>query len=260
MEEPLIALFDSHCHVDEQDFDEDRLQVLKRAEENGIVGIVNPSSDMASSERAAALATQYPQIYAAVGIHPHEAKDAREESYIRLAELAQTEKVVAIGEIGLDYYYDLSERSVQQKILVRQLDLARQLDMPFIIHDRDAHHDIMSIIKKEAVGLHGVFHCFSGSLEMAQELLKMGFYLSFGGPVTFKNANKVKNVVKNIPLERMFVETDSPYLTPHPHRGTRNEPSYVRLVAEEISRLKDVELPVLADRTTENVRNFFDIQ
>lgn len=259
MDRQKIALFDSHAHVDEEQFDIDRPQILERAAQNGVVGMINPGADMPSSERAAALAKQYNEIYAAVGIHPHDAKDADEASYDRLAELAQDSKVVAIGEIGLDYYYDLSERQVQQQVLVRQLDLARQLHKPFIIHDRDAHADILAIIKKEANGLNGVFHCFSGSLEMAQELLKMGFYLSFGGPVTFKNAHKVKNVVKNIPLERMFVETDCPYLTPHPHRGKRNEPAYVRLVAEEISLLKETELQTVADITTANVQTFFGI-
>jgi len=168
-------------------------------------------------------------------------------------------KVVAIGEIGLDYYYDLSPRDVQQDVFIRHIDLARQLGKPIIIHDRDAHGDVMNIIKKEAKGIIGVFHCYSGSLEMAKEVLKLGFYVSFAGPVTFAKSTKLKEIAAAVPLDRLLVETDSPYLTPHPHRGRRNEPAHVRLVAEEIARLRGLSFEAVAEATTTNVKQLFHI-
>ncbi len=252
-------LFDSHAHIDDEKFDADREQVIARALEQGVTGIINVGACMASSARSVALAEKYENIYAAVGIHPHDAKDALETDYEQLIRWTALEKVVAIGEIGLDYYYDLSPREVQRSVFIRQLDVARQTGKPFIIHDRDAHGEVLDILKKEAKGLMGVLHCFSGSLEMAKEIIKMGWYISIAGPVTFKNAAKLPEIVAQVPLDRLLVETDSPYLTPHPHRGKRNEPAYVRLVAEQVAGLRGMELAALAAATRENVKNLFKI-
>lgn len=253
-------LFDSHAHIDDSRFDSDRLETIERARENGVTGIINIGADMASSARSIALAQAHKGIYAAVGIHPHDAKAAVDADYDQMAQWVGSEaKVVAIGEIGLDYYYDLSPRDVQQDVFIRHIDLARQLGKPIIIHDRDAHGDVMNIIKKEAKGIIGVFHCYSGSLEMAKEVLKLGFYVSFAGPVTFAKSTKLKEIAAAVPLERLLVETDSPYLTPHPHRGRRNEPAHVRLVAEEIARLRGLSLEAVAEATTNNVKQLFHI-
>ena len=256
----MIELFDTHAHIDDEQFSADREEVIIRAAEKGVKYILCAGADMASSAQAVLLAEKHLDVYAAVGVHPHDAKAMNEEDYQRLAEWAAQPKVVAIGEIGLDYYYDLSDRDTQKTVFSRQLEVARQTGKPFIIHDRDAHSDILNIVRKQAQGLQGVFHCFSGSLEMAKELLKMGYYLAIGGPVTFKNAAKVQRVAAQIPLDRLLVETDCPYLTPHPHRGHRNEPAYVRLVAEEIARIRNISLEELATATTANAKRLFGIK
>lgn len=252
-------LADSHAHIDDERFDADREEVVARALAAGVSLIVNIGADMASSARSVALAEKYPGIYAAVGMHPHDAKDMRETDYTQLEQWTKHPRVVAIGEIGLDYHYDLSPRPVQKEVFLRQLDLARKTGKPFIIHEREAHADTLEIIRSAARGLKGVFHCFSGSVETAREYLKMGFYISVAGPVTFSKSGKTKEVAKYVPLDRLLVETDSPYLTPQPHRGHRNEPAYVRLVAEEIASLRNLPLEEVAAATTANVRRLFDI-
>jgi TatD DNase family protein len=252
-------LFDSHAHIDDEKFDIDREEVIQRAIDNGVTGIINVGASMESSARSIALAEKYEGIYAAVGIHPHDAKDALDADYEQLVRWTALDKVVAIGEIGLDYYYDFSPREVQRSVFIHQLDVARQTNMPFIIHDRDAHGDLLEILKKEAKGLKGVLHCFSGSLEMANEVIKMGLYVSIAGPVTFKNAAKLPEIVTKVPLEYLLVETDSPYLTPQPYRGKRNEPAYVKLVAEQVANLRGIEMDVLAKATSENVKKLFGI-
>lgn len=253
-------LFDSHAHIDGERFDADRDEVVARAAENGVSYILNAGACMASSARSVALAERYTGVYAAVGIHPHDAKAAEEIDYDKLAVWAAHPKVVAIGEIGLDYYYDFSPREVQQAVFTRQLDVARQTGKPIIIHDRDAHGDLLAIVKKEAKGLTGVFHCFSGSMEMAQEVIKLGFFVSIAGPVTFTNAVKLKEIARELPLEVLLVETDCPYLTPQPHRGKRNEPAYVRLVAEEVARQRNMEITLLAAAATTNTQRLFGIK
>lgn len=253
-------LFDSHAHIDDNRFDTDRDETIQRAVQNGVKGIINIGADMASSARSVELASRYEEIYAAVGIHPHDAKDAIDSDYEMMAQwIAREPKVVAIGEIGLDYYYDWSPRDVQQAVFIRQIDLARQLTKPIIIHDRDAHGDLLAIVKKEAQGMTGVFHCFSGSLEMAQEVIRLGFYVSIAGPVTFDKSVKLKEIAAAVPLDRLLVETDSPYLTPSPYRGRRNEPAHVRFVAEEIARLRNLPLEAVAEATTANMRQLFGI-
>lgn len=252
-------LFDSHAHIDDNRFDDDRSQVIQRAADAGLVGILNAGACMESSARSIALAKENAMIYAAVGIHPHDAKEAKESDYQQLADWCDIPKVVAIGEIGLDYYYDMSPREVQQQVFVRHIDVARQLKKPIIIHDRDAHGDVMAIIKKEAKGLTGVLHCFSGSLEMAKEVIKLGFYVSFAGPVTYAKDGKLKEVAQHIPLERLLVETDCPYLTPQPYRGRRNEPAHVKFTATEVARVRGMEFEALAAAATANTKRLFSI-
>ena len=252
-------LIDSHAHIDDDRFDADREAVLSRARAAGVDLIVNIGADMASSARSVALAEQYPQVYATVGMHPHDAKDMREQDYQQLVRWAAQPKVVAIGEIGLDYHYDLSPRPVQQEVFLRQLDIARQTGKPFVVHEREAHADTFEIIRSAAKGLEGVFHCFSGSVETARQYLKLGFYVSIAGPVTFPKSAKTKEVARYVPLDRLLVETDSPYLTPQAFRGRRNEPAYVRLVAEEIAVLRELPLQELARATSENACRLFRI-
>ncbi|WP_371376286.1 TatD family hydrolase [Sporomusa aerivorans] len=252
-------LFDSHAHIDDKRFDADRTEVIQRAAEAGLVGIINAGACMESSARSIALAEENALIYAAVGIHPHDAQGAKASDYEQLAAWSLLPKVVAIGEIGLDYYYNLSPREIQQAVFIRQIDVAKQLKKPIIIHDRDAHGDVLSIVKKEAKGVTGVFHCFSGSLEMAKEVIKLGFYVSFAGPVTYAKDGKLKEVAANIPLERLLVETDCPYLTPQPYRGRRNEPAYVRYTAEEVARARGMDFGVLAAAATANTKRLFSI-
>lgn len=252
-------LFDSHAHIDDKRFDEDRAEVIRRAAEAGLVGIINAGACMASSARSIALAEENELVYAAVGIHPHDAQGAMDSDYEQLAAWCRLPKVVAIGEIGLDYYYDLSPREVQQRVFMRQIDVAKQLNKPIIIHDRDAHGDVLAIVKREAKGVTGVFHCFSGSLEMAQEVIKLGFYVSFAGPVTYAKDGKLKQVAAHIPLDRLLVETDCPYLTPQPFRGRRNEPAHVRFTAEEVARVRGMEFAELAAAATANTKRLFSI-
>lgn len=252
-------LVDSHAHIDDDRFDADRDQVIDRAAAAGVSLILNIGADMPSSARSVALAEQYPGIYAAVGMHPHDAKDMQEKDYSQLEHWLGHPRVVAIGEIGLDYHYDLSPRPVQKEVFLRQLDLARKTGLPFIVHEREAHADTLDIIRTAARGLQGVFHCFSGSVETAREYLNMGFYISVAGPVTFPKSLKTKEVARFVPLDRLLVETDSPYLTPHPYRGKRNEPAHVRLVAGEIAGLRNISLEELAAATSQNVRRLFSI-
>ena len=252
-------LIDSHAHIDDARFDADRDSVLERAAAADVELIMNIGADMSSSARSVALAEQYPQIYATVGMHPHDAKEMQEQDYRQLLRWAEHPKVVAIGEIGLDYHYDLSPRPVQKEVFLRQLDIARQTGKPFVIHEREAHADTFEIIRTAAKGLAGVFHCFSGSIETAREYLKLGFYISVAGPVTFPKSAKTKEVAQFVPLDRLLIETDSPYLTPQAFRGRRTEPAHVRLLAEETAPLRNLSLTELALATSENARRLFKI-
>ncbi|RXT08992.1 TatD family hydrolase [Ammoniphilus sp. CFH 90114] len=254
-------LFDTHAHLNAEQFQEDQEEVIRRAKENGVSRIVNIGFNRETIPTSLALAKQYDFIYTAVGWHPQDAKDMREEDYDWLRELSKHEKVVAIGEIGLDYYWDTSPREIQQVVFRRQIQLARELKMPIIIHNRDAHQDVVDILKEEkAAEVGGIMHCFSGSLEMAKQCLDMNFYISFGGPVTFKNAKKPKEIAQEIPLDRLLIETDCPYLTPEPYRGKRNESGYVRYVAETIAALRGMSVEELAQHTTNNAKRLFNIQ
>ncbi|WP_031516407.1 TatD family hydrolase [Desulfofalx alkaliphila] len=255
-----MSLIDSHAHLDDRRFDDDRDRVIRGAYEGGVKKIINIGHDLPSSGSSVQLAEKYPFIYATVGIHPHDAKNVPGDYLQQLEVYLQHPKVLAVGEIGLDYYYDFSPRDRQKEVFVEQLRLAERKNMPVVIHLRDAYGDFLDIMKEEgppAAG--GVMHCYSGSWELAQACLKMGFYISFAGPVTFKNAVKLKEVAKKVPLERMLVETDCPYLTPVPHRGKRNQPLYVQYVAEEIAKLKDLSVAEVSKALLDNTLKVFRI-
>jgi TatD DNase family protein len=260
-------LIDTHAHLDFSKFDGDRPAVIERARAAGVAAIVNVGTDLASSHRAVDLAEQYECVYAAVGVHPHDAKKLDGATLAQLRELAQNPKVVAVGEIGLDYYRDLSPRDVQRRAFQAQLAWAAKLGKPVIIHDRDAHGEILEALTHWAAGLGdsilagrmGVLHTFSGDLDMAREAIELGFYISISGPVTYRNARQLPDIVRALPLERLLVETDCPFLAPEPYRGKRNEPAYTRLVAERIAKLRGISLDELARATTANARRLFGL-
>ncbi len=254
-------LFDTHAHYNDQRFEEDRHEIIRNAHEEGVSYILNASSDIPSISFSVSLSQEYDFVYAAVGVHPHNAAEIDESLLETLKEYAKMPKTVAIGEIGLDYYYDNSPREIQKYWFARQIGLAKSLNLPIIVHDRDAHEDVMNIIKAEdAKAVGGVMHCFSGSVEMARDLLDMNFYISIGGPVTFKNAKKAIEAVKYVPMDRLLIETDSPYLTPEPFRGKRNYSGYVGLVAEKIAGIKGVTFEEIAEITTNNAKRLFGIK
>ncbi len=254
-------LFDSHCHVDDHRFEDDIEEVLSRMAEYGITRYAVVGSDMASSRHAIDFAQAHQGAYAVAGIHPHEAKTYREGDLETLTAWLKEDKVQAIGEIGLDYYYDLSPRDVQMDVCEKQMQLAYRLDVPVAYHIRDAHQDMIDLMKRQKGKLSGgIIHCFSGSWEIAKEYLKMGFYISFAGPVTFKKAPKLQEAAMNVPLDRLLIETDSPYLAPEPMRGRRNEPTHVRFVAEKIAAIKGIPLEELTDATTRNAMRVYRIK
>ena len=256
-----MELIDSHAHLDGEKFADDRAAVVERALAAGVVKIITMGDSLESSARSVALAKEFEPVYAAVGIHPEEAQPMTTATDDQLAAWAAQEKVVAIGEIGLDYYWEKDEekRALQRAIFVRQLDLARQLKLPVCIHDREAHGDMMKILKTEGRGLRGVLHCYSGSWEMAAELLKGDWYFGIDGPLTYKNAAKLPEIVQRLPAERILVETDSPYLSPMPFRGKRNEPAHVLYVAKKAAELRGESLEAFARATRENTRDLYGI-
>lgn len=253
-------LFDTHAHYDDEAFDADRDALLSAMPEQGVGLIVNPGCDLKTSQTAVSLAHRYGHVYAAVGIHPENCGDFVPAHIDALRALAAEEKVVAIGEIGLDYYWaENPPREFQQQVFRAQLELALALDLPVIVHDRDAHGDTLAIVS-EYPALRGVFHCFSGSPEMAEALLKRGWYLGFDGPITYKNARRAPEVAAVTPLDRMVIETDSPYLTPVPHRGKRNDSTHVRHIAEKLAEWKNIRPDELEQITWENGKRLFGIR
>jgi hydrolase, TatD family len=252
-------IWDTHAHLDDADFEEDFQEVLTRMKSSGITRVTNVGYDLASSERSLKLAQDYDFIYAVIGIHPHNAEGINDESWEKLKKMAKQAKVLAWGEIGLDYYRDLSPRSIQKEVFIRQIKLANEAGLPIVIHNRDAHQDVLEIVKANPPKYGGVFHCYSGSLEMAKILLKLGFYLSFAGPVTFKNARHTVEVARHIPIDRILVETDSPYLSPEPRRGKRNEPTYVREVVKKIAEIRNLSFEEVALQTMRNAEAVFKL-
>ena len=257
----LWNLFDSHCHLEDERFNEDRDQVMARMSESGVRRCILAGSDLDSSERIVALARRHENVYGVVGFHPHEAKLWTDDCARQLEKWQEEERIVGIGEIGLDYYYDLSPREIQQQVFEKQLLLARRLGVPAVFHIRDAHGDVLNILRAHRNELpSGVVHCYSGSVESAREYLDMGFFLSFAGPVTFKNAHKLLDVARFVPDDRLLVETDSPYLAPVPMRGKRNEPAYVRYVAQTVAQLRGVSGEALADLAARNTCRLYGIE
>lgn len=253
-------LIDTHAHLNAEQYENDVEEVMARAKENGVEKIVVVGFDQPTIQRAIELAEAHDFIYACVGWHPVDAIDMTNEDLAWIEELAAHPKVVALGEMGLDYHWDKSPRDIQKEVFRKQIRLAKKVKLPIVIHNRDATADIVEILKEEnASEVGGIMHCFSGSVEIAKQCMDMNFYISLGGPVTFENAVKPKEVAAELPLERLLVETDCPYLTPHPHRGKRNEPGYVRLVAEEIARIKGIPFEEVAKATTENAMRLFGI-
>ena len=250
-------IFDTHAHYDSGAFNADREAVLSALPGENVGAVVNPGCDIPSSRVAVGLAEQFPHVWAAVGIHPSDCAGTGEAEYTALRELAKHEKVVAIGEIGLDYYWDTNPpKEFQQQVFRRQIELALELDLPVCVHDREAHGDSLAIVL-EYPELRGVFHCFSGSPEMAQELLKRGWYLGFDGPITYKNARRSPEVVAVTPLDRILIETDAPYLTPVPFRGKRNSSAHLSYVIEKLAEWKGVSAAEMERITWENAVRFY---
>ena len=247
-----MNVFDTHCHLDDEKFDEDREEAYLRMADAGVRRCVCVGSDLATSRRSLAFARAHEGVYAAVGVHPHEAKDAPAGYLDELTRLLDKKKAVALGEIGLDYYYDFSPRDVQKKVLAEQVDLAVKLDVPVIFHIRDAHGDMIDFFRSRKTLPGGIIHCFSGSAETAREYGKMGFYISFAGPLTFKKAPHLWEAAKAVPLDRLLVETDSPYLAPEPKRGRRNEPANVVWVLKKLAELREIPEEEMARITWEN--------
>ena len=253
-------IFDTHAHYDDEKFDEDRDSLLKEVHENGISYILNAAASFDSLDASIGFCDKYDFVYAALGIHPEYADEMNEGVLDKIRVLSKNKKVVAIGEIGLDYYYDNSPRDVQRYWFERQIELAKELHLPIIIHDRDAHEDTINIIKKtNAKQVGGIFHCFSGSAQMAMDIIKHNLYIAIGGPVTFKNARKTIEVVQAVPLDKLVVETDCPYLAPEPFRGKRNNSGYLVHTIKKIAEIKGISEAEVAEITLANAKKIFKL-
>ena len=251
-------LFDTHAHMNDPAFDEDRAQILLGLKDKNVGYMMNVGCCLESSGDCIAMAEQYPFVYASVGSHPDSADEVDEAVLEQYRQMAKHPKVKAVGEIGLDYYYETIPREVQQKAFRMQMELARELDMPVIVHERDAHDDGMRIVK-EFKGVTGVFHCYSGSAEMARQLVDMGWYIGFTGVLTFKNARKAVETAERIPLERIVLETDCPFMAPEPFRGKRNDPGYLYRMAERLAQLRGISTEEVEAVTTENAKRLYRI-
>jgi TatD DNase family protein len=255
-------LIDSHAHIQGAEYAADSDAVIRRAREAGVekIIVVGGAGDLSSNEAAVALAQSYPDLYATVGMHPHDAKAVGDEELKGLRQLTANSRVIAVGETGLDFYYNHSPHDTQRNLFARFIDMARETGLPLVVHERDAHREVADLLRAEGGGaVRGVIHCFTGDYEAARNYLDLGFYLSFTGILTFKNAEPLRDVVRRLPLQKIFVETDSPYLTPVPYRGKRNEPAYVRFVAETVAKIKGIDLEEVAQTTTRNVKDLFSI-
>lgn len=253
-------IFDSHAHYDDEQFDEDREELLKELKNDGVVGIINCGSSLKGLEMSVKLSEENDFVYAAAGIHPENADEFNDHVKRRIEELAQDEKIVAVGEIGLDYYWEENPpKEVQKEVFRSQMEIAKKYNLPVIIHDRDAHGDTLEIMK-EYPGVIGVVHCFSGSVEFARECIKLGYYIGVTGVVTFKNSKVIKEVVKDIPMDRLLVETDCPYMAPTPYRGKRNQSNYIEFIMDEIAEIKGLTKKEISEFTIFNTRGLFKIQ
>jgi TatD DNase family protein len=252
-------LIDSHAHLEMEQFDNDRQEVIERACLAGVEYVITVGTNPAFGEKAISIAKQYKNIFVSLGIHPHEAATADDKSLAQMAEFARQPEVVAYGEIGLDFFRNLSPREKQIEVFSRQLEIARDLSLPVVIHDRDAHEQVLQLVRSSGVQ-RGVFHCFSGDYALAQKCLDLGFYLSIPGTVTFDKAVKISDVVKKVPLEFLLLETDCPFLTPVPYRGRRNEPSFIIHTAKKVAQIKSLRWEDVADTTTRNALNLFRLK
>lgn len=260
-----MILIDTHAHLDDKRFDTDRDRVFERAMAADVRTIITVGTDLESSRRSVELASHLggdssqrrPAIWATVGVHPHDASQLNTDVLAELDRLARDRHVVAIGEIGLDLYRNLSPQATQETAFVEQLQLSRRLNKPVVIHDRDAHAQTLSLIRQVGKDWQGVLHCYSGDEEMARQVISMGFFISLAGPLTFENARRLQEIARLVPLERLLIETDCPYLAPQPHRGQRNEPAYVRQVAAKLADIKGMSLTHVADATTANASKLF---
>lgn len=253
-------LFDTHAHFDDPQFDSDRDEVIKSLADDGVTRVMNIGANMETSKKAIEIANKYDFIYAAVGVHPCDTYDMTDEDIERLRIMAKNNpKVRAIGEIGLDYHFDDTKPDIQKEWFIKQLHLAKELNMPVVIHDRDSKGDAIEILKREGIS-NGVMHCFSGSAETARELVKMGFMISFTGVLTFKNARRAVEACRSIPIERLMIETDCPYMAPEPHRGERNYSGYVKYVARKMAEIKGLSYEETARITMENGLRFYGIE
>ncbi|MBN1663391.1 MAG: TatD family hydrolase [Deltaproteobacteria bacterium] len=250
---------DSHAHLELEEYDHDRDEVVQRAKDAGVEVIITIGIDLADGRKAVALTERYDGVYAAIGVHPHDAGGIDDKTYAALKDLAKNKKVVAYGEIGLDFYRNLSAKDIQIRRFGEQLDVAIDLDLPIIIHDRDAHEEIYNMLKPWAGKRRGVIHCFSGDAAMAKRFLDLGFYISIPGPVTFQKASKIQNVVRQVPLASLLIETDAPFLTPDPHRGKRNEPAFVVHTAKKIAEIKGISVEEVGLVTARNTKALFAI-
>ncbi|PXX52602.1 TatD DNase family protein [Hungatella effluvii] len=253
-----MMIFDTHAHYDDEQFDEDREELLASMQAYGVEAVTNIGASLASSQNTIELTKKYPFVYGAIGVHPNEVDELNEDGIAWLKENSALPKIVAVGEIGLDYYWDEPGQEVQKKWFLRQLELAREVKLPVVIHSRDAAKDTLDIMKSfHAENLGGVIHCFSYTKEMAREYLNMGFYLGIGGVVTFKNAKKLKEVVEYMPMEQMVLETDCPYLSPVPNRGKRNSSLNLPYVVEEVARLKEISVDEVIEITNRNAKTMY---
>jgi TatD DNase family protein len=252
-------LIDSHAHLEMKEFNPDREEVIERARQAGVSYIVTVGTNLAQSRKALSLARQHENIYATVGVHPHDVARADSKTFDDLCEIARDPKVVAYGEIGLDFFRNISPREKQIEMFNLQLELAVQLKLPVIIHDRDAHEQTLRMVKASGVR-RGVFHCFSGDYSMARQCIDLGFYISIPGVVTFDNAKTIQDVAQRVPLSSLLLETDAPYLTPAPHRGKRNEPSFIINTAKKVAQIKGLPWEEVADVTARNTMNLFGIE
>ena len=250
-------LIDSHAHIQLDRFDADREVVLERAQEAGVHAILVIGFDIETSRGAIALAEKHDQVYATVGMHPHDAKDLHDETIHIFRDLAAHPRVLALGEMGLDYYRDFSPRPIQKAAFERQLDLAEELDLPIVIHNREAYHDILPILQARRGRVRGVMHCFSADVEIMRQSLALGFHIGIGGPVTYRKSDALQEVAQKVPADALLVETDCPWLAPQFRRGKRNEPAYVRATAEKIAELRGISLEEIGEITTQNFEGLF---
>ena len=254
-------LIDTHCHLDFSEFKLDRDEVLMRAEGAGVGYIINVASSLENSRASVELSKEYQTIFSSVGVHPHDAKDVSDDAIKEISELADDERVVAIGEVGLDFYRDLSDRDVQENVFIEFVRLANQKSLPLILHCRDASDDLLRILKSEHFyGMRGVVHCFSGDAKFLRECLDLGFLISFTCNITYKKSDNLREIVKAAPLNKIMLETDAPYLSPEGFRGKRNEPLQVKLLAEKIAEIKKIKFEEIAKITTENAKLLFDLK